>query len=98
MKFLTSILIISLVFIFLVNPVYAQSVPTPSISSDQQEASQSASATKDSTGILSYMIDYVTSIDKFLGSGLVFSTPDVFGDTITLPGGGEFSGFGNYRN
>ncbi|MGH7204406.1 MAG: hypothetical protein ACREHC_08235, partial [Candidatus Levyibacteriota bacterium] len=92
MNFLTAILVISLVFVFLVHPVYAQSDPTPTISSDQQEASQSASVTQDSNGILSYMIDYVTSIDKFVGNGLVFSTPDVFGDTITFPGGGQFNG------
>ena len=47
--------------------------------------------------MLQYLNAFLGNIDTFVG-GFVFTTPDVFADTITLADGNSFPGFSDFRN
>jgi len=76
--------------------VYAQTVPQ-----DVQTATQSATPSLDSQSsanlIISAIEDFFKSLDK-AGGGFIFSTPDLFTNTITLADGTAIQGLNVYRN
>jgi len=97
--------VISLIFLFtlltfLIQPVFAQTAPSPQPDLDQpQQQAQSASLTPKQNAIqtITTIKDFVTSADKLLG-GFIFYTPDVFANTITLKDGTTLPGLSSYRN
>lgn len=99
-RVIISLTITVTLLIICLQPVYAQTVPTPQpdLSQPQQDASSATTTPKDNAlQTISTIKNFVTSADSMLG-GFIFYTPDVFGNTITLKDGTTLPGLATYRN
>jgi hypothetical protein len=89
MKVLCSILLLLIVFLLGVKPVNAQALsPTTSI---QQNVANEPQAS--GSGVLN---SFFSGFD-WVSSGLIFNTPELLGDTITLKDGTVLSGLSQFR-
>lgn len=76
---------------------YADVSPTPIPSQSQVETGKSITPDGPTT-ILGYLITFTQGLEKIVSGGIVFQTPDLFADKITIPNTGTIDGFVTIRN
>jgi hypothetical protein len=89
MKLFCCVLSLILAYFFWINPVYAQPL-TPTVIPLQNTANEPQESQNN------VLNDFFSGFD-WVSSGLIFSTPSLLGETITLKDGTELSGISQYR-
>lgn len=89
MKVLSSIFLLLIVFLLGVKPVNAQAL-SPTLSIQQNVANEPQAS---GSGVLN---SFFSGFD-WVSSGLIFNTPELLGDTITLKDGTVLSGLSQFR-